>query len=59
MLSLKKLSETDREYLVRVKKEGLRLASLENNNILLLPPENVRVLCGLKEDPPLGYSEVL
>lgn len=59
LLSLKNLSETDREYLMRVKKEGLRLTSLENNNVLLLPPENVRILCGLKEDPPLGYSEVL
>ncbi len=59
LLSLKTQTETDREYLMRIKKEGMRLASLAGNNILLLPPENVRVLCGLKETPPHGYSEVI
>lgn len=59
LLSLKNQDETDREYLMRIKKEGSRLASLDGNNILLLPPENVRVLCGLKETPPHGYSEVI
>lgn len=59
LLSLKKQTETDREYLMRIKKEGARIASPNSNNILFLPPENVRVLCRLKETPPHGYSEVI
>lgn len=58
-LALKGENETEREYTVRIKKEGGTLAALNGNNILLLPPENVKILCGLKKTPPHGYSEVI
>ena len=58
-LSLKKDNETEREYILRIKKEGDSLKSLEGNHILLLPPENVKILCGMKEKPIAGYTEVI
>lgn len=58
-LSLKKDNETEREYILRIKKEGEALKTLEGNHILLLPPENVKILCGLKENPTAGYTEVI
>ncbi len=58
-LSLKKSGETEREYTLRVEKEGGALVLCAGNNILLLPPQNVKILCGLKQIPPSGYSEVI
>lgn len=58
-LSLKKDNETEREYILRIKREGEALKTLEGNHILLLPPQNVKILCGIKENPTSGYSEVI
>lgn len=58
-LSLKKDGETEREYILRIKKEGDVLKKTEGNHILLLPPENAKILCGLDVLPPAGYAEVI
>ncbi len=51
--------ESDRGFLLRMKREKDTLLQEKEHSILLLPLNTAKVFCGLKTVPCAGYSEVL
>lgn len=51
--------ESERAFLLRIKKEKDTLLREKEHSILLLPLNTVKVFCGLNTVPCAGYSEVL
>ena len=51
--------ESERTFLLRVKREKDTLLQEKEHNILLLPLNTAKVFCGLNTVPCAGYSEVI
>ena len=51
--------ESDRGFLLRMKREKDTLLQEKEHNILLLPLNTAKVFCGLNTVPCAGYSEVI
>ncbi len=51
--------ESERGFLLRIKKEKDILLQKEEHSILLLPLNTAKALCGLNTTPCAGYSEVI